>query len=92
MQAASPSPAPAGSGGPSAQMSPAVQQSQIPDLLNIGAIPTDQTMDVETSVLEPVVHSDSFCRFVLQNKGILHSHSKIVFALNMVGAQATLPL
>ena len=84
---------PSGSGGPSAQMSPAVQQSQIPDLLNIGAIPTDQTMDVETSVLEPVVHSDTFCRFVLQNKGILHSHSKIVFALDMATtAQCTLPL
>jgi len=83
---------PSGSGGPSAQMSPGVQQSQIPDLLNIGAIPTDQTMDVETSVLEPVVHSDTFCRFVLQNKGILHSHSKIVFALNQVANQCTLPL
>jgi hypothetical protein len=72
-----------------------VQASQIPDLLRIGAIPTDTSMDVETSVLEPVVHSDTFCRFVLQNKGLLHSHSKIIFALDLSGTsaqQSTLPL
>ena len=80
--------APSGSGGPSASMSPAVQASQIPDLLRIGAIESDTSMDVETSVLEPVVHSDTFCRFVLQNKGILHSHSKIAFALDLSGTDA----
>jgi len=55
--------------------------SQIPDLVKIGSIPTSTVMDVETSVLEPVQHSQTSCRFVLENKGILHSHSKIVVAM-----------
>tara|TARA_R110000782_G_scaffold176376_2_gene267411 strand:+ start:1 stop:1356 length:1356 start_codon:yes stop_codon:yes gene_type:complete len=32
-------------------------------------------------MLDPVVITDSFCRFTLLNKGILHSHSKITLAL-----------
>jgi hypothetical protein len=56
-------------------------ESQIPDLVKIGSIPTSTVMDVETSVLEPVQHSQTSCRFVLENKGILHSHSKIVVAM-----------
>ena len=56
-------------------------QTQIPDMLKIGAMPTNTQMDVETSVLEPVQHSQTSCRFVLENKGILHSHSKLVFSL-----------
>ena len=58
-----------------------VQSGQIPDLLKIGSIPVNTAQDVETSVLEPVVHSNTFCRFVFQNKGILHSHSKIEIAV-----------
>ena len=57
------------------------KDSQIPDLVRIGSIPTSTVMDVETSVLEPVQHSQTSCRFVLENKGILHSHSKIVIAM-----------
>jgi hypothetical protein len=52
---------------------------QIPDLLRIGSIPSNTQIEVETSVLEPVNHSDTHCRFVLQNKGLLHSHSKLEF-------------
>ena len=69
-----------------------VQASQIPDLLKIGSIPVNTAQDVETAVLEPVVHSDTFCRFVFQNKGILHSHSKIEIGLNNMDTQAILPL
>jgi hypothetical protein len=57
------------------------KDTQIPDLVKIGSIPTSTVMDVETSVLEPVQHSQTSCRFVLENKGILHSHSKIVIAM-----------
>ncbi len=60
----------------SAQSSPS--SSQIPDMVKIGAIPSSTVMDVETSMLEPVQHSQTSCRFVLENKGILHSHSKII--------------
>ena len=69
-----------------------VQSSQIPDLLKIGSIPVNTAQDVETSVLEPVVHSDTFCRFVFQNKGILHSHSKIEIGLNNMTAESIFPL
>ena len=55
--------------------------TNVPDLMKIGAVPVNTLMDVETDVLEPVVQSDTFCRFRLQNKGILHSNSKLTFAL-----------
>ena len=56
--------------------------SNVPDLMKIGAVPSNTLMDVETDILEPVVQSESFCRFRLQNKGILHSNSKLTFAIN----------
>ena len=59
---------------------PSVSSGQIPDLLKIGSIPSNVQMDVDTDVLDPVIHNQQFIRFVLQNKGILHSHSKIQFA------------
>jgi len=69
-----------------------VQSSQIPDLLKIGAVPSNTAQDVETAVLEPVVHSDTFCRFVFQNKGILHSHSKIEIGLKNLASGAIFPV
>jgi hypothetical protein len=56
-------------------------QTQIPDLVKIGSIPSSTQMDIETSILEPVQHSQSTCRFVLENKGLLHSNSKLVFSV-----------
>lgn len=53
------------------------QASSVPDLVKIGAIPTNTAIEVDSDILDPVVRSDTFCRFQLQNKGILHSHSKI---------------
>jgi len=60
----------------------------IPDLVKIGTIPSDTAIDVTTEILEPVSFSQSECRFVLSNKGILHSNSRITFALdsNVLGA------
>ncbi len=52
----------------------------VPDLLRVSPMDTTTATDVETSILDPVVSSDSFCRFVFLNKGILHSHSKITLA------------
>tara|TARA_R110001632_G_scaffold168496_3_gene287259 strand:+ start:348 stop:1901 length:1554 start_codon:yes stop_codon:yes gene_type:complete len=54
----------------------------IPDLVKIGTIPTDTAIDVATEILEPVSFSQSECRFVLSNKGILHSNSRITFGLD----------
>ena len=52
----------------------------VPDLLRVSPMDTTTATDVETSILDPVVSSDSFCRFVFLNKGILHSHSKITLS------------
>jgi hypothetical protein len=54
----------------------------IPDLVKIGTIPSDTAIDVATEILEPVSFSQNECRFVLTNKGILHSNSRITFALD----------
>ena len=56
-------------------------QTQIPDLVKIGAMPTSTQMDVETSILDAVQHSQSTARFVLENKGLLHPNSKLVFSM-----------
>jgi hypothetical protein len=59
----------------------------IPNFLMLDQIPVNYTQQLETDLLEPVVFSqgaattDGFARFTLQNKGFLHSHSKIFVAL-----------
>jgi len=75
-------------------LTPSVAQksSQIPDLLKIGAIPTDTTMDVLTDILDPVVQNDTFIRFAFQNKGILHSMSKIKFGFTNANKNSCLPI
>tara|TARA_R110002050_G_scaffold1945_5_gene12055 strand:+ start:106 stop:1473 length:1368 start_codon:yes stop_codon:yes gene_type:complete len=69
--------------------------SQIPDLLKIGAVQSDMEVSVDTDTLEPVVISDSFCRFTLQNKGFMNSFSKIILgcgALTGTAKSHTYPL
>ncbi len=71
------------SADPSSDVVPAgPAPSQIPDIIKIGSVPSDTSIDVETSILEPVSFSQSQCHFVLENKGILHSNSRITFALD----------
>jgi hypothetical protein len=57
------------------------EPQNVPDLLRVSPMDTTTATDVETSMLDPVVISDNFCRFTLLNKGILHSHSKVTLAL-----------
>jgi hypothetical protein len=64
----------------------------VPDLVKIGQIPTNTAIDIETDILDPVVHSDTFCRFQLQNKGILHSNSKIILRLATNSVAGFLPV
>ena len=60
-----------------------------PNFLTLDTIPVNYVQQLETDLLEPVVFnqgtatSDGFCRFTLQNKGFLHSHSKIFVALKV---------
>ena len=75
-----------------AQQPSTANVSAIPDLVKIGQIPTNTAIDIETDILDPVVHSDTFCRFQFQNKGILHSNSKIVLRLKANASVGFLPL
>ena len=68
-----------------------VNAGTVPDLVKIGQIPTNTAIDIETDVLDPVVHTDKFCRFQLQNKGILHSNSKIVLRLKKSTTDGFMP-
>jgi hypothetical protein len=55
--------------------------ANVPEIVRIGAIPSNLMMDVDSDILEPVVSSQSFMRYVLDNKGLLHSNSKLVFSM-----------
>ena len=70
------------------QRAPVPQEQIVPDLLRVSPMETSTATDVETSITEPVVISDNFCRFVLLNKGILHSHSKVTLALTAPDANS----
>lgn len=71
-----------------------VKPSQIPDLMRIGSAPVNVEMNVDTDILEPVVFSETFARFRLQNKGIMHSASKLTFGIDasLEGHGAFFPL
>jgi len=60
--------------------------SNVPDLLRVGTIPDNTAIDVETDILDSVVFNQTFCRFQLQNKGILHSNSKISISASITSA------
>tara|TARA_R110000787_G_scaffold248317_1_gene353879 strand:+ start:1361 stop:2827 length:1467 start_codon:yes stop_codon:yes gene_type:complete len=70
---------------PASQTQPA--SSSIPDFIQLDQIPANYSQNIETDLLEPVVFQqgtstvDGFTRFTLQNKGFLHSHSKIFVGL-----------
>ena len=64
------------------------QPEQVPDFLRLGKVPVNYLQQIETDLLDPVVFNegsgittDGFCRFTLQNKGFLHSHSKLFLSL-----------
>ena len=60
--------------------------SNVPDLLRVGTIPDNTAIEVETDILDSVVFNQTFCRFQLQNKGILHSNSKITLSASITSA------
>jgi len=61
----------------------APSQGMVPDLMRIGSATVNTQMNVESDILEPVVFNQRFCRFRLQNKGILHSNSKLTFSVDV---------
>eukprot|EP01046_Picozoa_sp_COSAG06_P019087 COSAG06_NODE_1349_length_9776_cov_110.373049_3_plen_151_part_00 len=59
--------------------------------LKIKPMQSDQTIDVQTSILEPIIKNETFVRFQLDNKGILHSNSKIRLCLKAANDGRFLP-
>ena len=60
----------------------------VPNFMRLGSVPVNYLQEVETDLLEPVIFNDGsgtavdgFIRFQLQNKGFLHSHSKIFLSV-----------
>jgi len=70
---------------------PRVEQNyrpEVPNFMRLGSIPVSYLQKLETDLLEPVIFQegsgesvDGFVRFQLQQKGFLHSHSKIFVSL-----------
>ncbi len=63
-------------------------KADVPNFMRLGSVPVNYLQSVETDLLEAVVFNegngdsvDGFARFQLQNKGFLHSHSKIFLSL-----------
>ena len=76
---------------PATQM--AGEQEKVPDFLRLGKVPVNYLQQLETDLLDPVVFNegsgaavDGFCRFTLQPKGFLHSHSKLFVSLTPAAA------
>tara|TARA_R110002072_G_scaffold137523_2_gene280371 strand:+ start:3797 stop:5206 length:1410 start_codon:yes stop_codon:yes gene_type:complete len=66
--------------------------NQLPQALLTTPMASVSTMNIETSVLDPIVINQQFCRFVLERKGILDTGSAISFAVQTQGARGFLPL
>lgn len=63
------------------------------DLMSVGVIPSNPTMDVESVIIRPIVNTNTFCRFQLDQRGFLSSQSRIQFQLKGVsGKHSFLPL
>ena len=73
------------------QTPPTTSAGAIPDLVKIKPMQTDQTIDVQTSILEPIVANENFIKFQFDNKGILHSNSKIQLCLEAENEDRFLP-
>ena len=58
-----------------------MSNNQLPDVLNVKPLPSIQTMNVDTNILDPIVVNQSLARFVLEKKGILDVGSSFTFSL-----------
>lgn len=53
----------------------------IPPMLQPGMIGSNPEQRIDTDILEPVIFSESFIRYELQNKGLLNPASRLTFSL-----------
>ncbi len=82
-------------GNMSSQSSMSIPSAKAPpvDLMSVGVIPSNPTMDVESVIIRPIVNTDTFVRFQLDQRGFLSSQSRIQFQLQGVaGKKAFLPV
>jgi len=63
-----------------------MSKSQLPDVLNVKPLNAIETMNIETSQLDPIVINQSICRFVLERKGILDVGSVITMSVHPTDA------
>ena len=61
----------------------------IPAALQTRPLPSIDTMNIDTTILEPLVINKNFCRFVLERKGILDSGSTIQLSVKVPDSAAT---
>jgi len=63
------------------------------DLMSVGVIASNPTMDVESVIIRPIVNTNTFVRFQLDQRGFLSSQSRIQFQLQGInGKNAFFPL
>ncbi len=60
---------------------PKMDATNVPDLIKVGAIQSNMSMDITSDVLDPIVINQNNCRFVLTNKGYLHDGSRITLSV-----------
>ena len=65
-----------------------MSKSQLPDVLNVKPLNAIETMNIETSQLDPIVINQNICRFVLERKGILDVGSVITMSVHPTDAAA----
>jgi len=59
-----------------------MSNSQLPDVLNVKPLNAIETMNIETSQLDPIIINQNLCRFVLERKGILDVGSVITMSVH----------
>ncbi|MDA8030962.1 MAG: hypothetical protein MPK62_07535 [Alphaproteobacteria bacterium] len=64
----------------------------IPEALAVKPIASVDTMEIDTNILNPVVRTETFMRFVLMKKGILDPGSCIALSLNCGSADGVMPI
>ena len=84
-----------GGSGKSMNSAMSVPNAKAPpvDLMSVGVIPSNPTMDVESVIIRPIVNTDTFVRFQLDQRGFLSSQSRIQFQLQgTAGKNSFLPI
>ena len=64
----------------------------IPEALAVKPMASVDTMDIDTNILNPVVRTDTFMRFVLMKKGILDPGSCIALSVDAGSTDGVLPI